>query len=282
MSDPDVQVSAYNTPANTPKSHTRLPSSRRRDKSQLSCNLCRRRKYVSCASVKDMHNYFLSRTSPSVLICSQFRLKCNRESPCSTCSKRGLASSCTYTANVRPSSDAGLRQASRPPDSVQDRIQQLESLVVDLMQKTAPKDSFHEPQITPEAVSPTRSPDGPAKATSTENTTDDTSSRFDYGSMKLSNSGASYVNSAHWAAVLDRIAELKDHFEKEEETHVARRLSDPPYPDLTGPQLLYGCLQYATKEEILASVPTRSVVDRLVSRYFNSFDMSPGQCRASK
>lgn len=215
-----------------------------------------------------------------MLICSQFRLKCNRESPCSTCSKRGLALSCTYTANVTQPSNAGQHQASRPSTSVQDRIQQLENLVVDLMQKTEPKDSIHEPQVTPEAASPIRALDSLAGATPTENTTDDASSQSDYGSMKLSNSGASYVNSAHWAAVLDRIVELKDHFEKEEETQVARRVSDPPYPDSTGPQLLYGCPQYATKEEILASVPARPVVDRLVSRYFNSFDMSPGQCRA--
>ena len=96
--------------------------------------------------------------------------------------------------------------------------------------------------------------------------------------MHLTKSGANYVSNAHWAAVLDGISELKDHFEREEEVQQAgRRLSEQSYPDWTGPQLLYGCLNFASKEEILASVPARPVVDRLVSRYFNSFEMSPGK-----
>lgn len=90
--------------------------------------------------------------------------------------------------------------------------------------------------------------------------------------MQLTRSGASYVNSAHWAAVLDGITELKEHFErKEQDAQSSRRISDPSFPpDRTGPQLLYGCTKLATKEEILASIPARPIVDRLVSRYFNT------------
>lgn len=95
--------------------------------------------------------------------------------------------------------------------------------------------------------------------------------------MKLTTSGVSYVNSAHWAAVLDGIAELKDHFEREDERLLVRCSSEPPKPYLAGPQLLYGCPRYATKEEILAAIPPRPVVDRLISRYFNALDMAPGQ-----
>jgi hypothetical protein len=95
--------------------------------------------------------------------------------------------------------------------------------------------------------------------------------------MQLTSSGTSYVNSAHWAAVLDGIAELKDHFEKEKEMYASIRLLDSSFPDWTGPELVYGCTELPIKEEILASIPTRQVVDRLVSRYFSSFEMSPGQ-----
>ncbi|RYP88804.1 hypothetical protein DL770_004596 [Monosporascus sp. CRB-9-2] len=168
-----------------------------------------------------------------------------------------------------------LQAKERPPATMQDRIQQLESLVVDLMQQTSASHSVQEPGVTPGPPSPILTAGCSAAATLNEDLVDNASPTSDCGSMQLTKSGASYVNSAHWAAVLDGIAEIKEHFEKEEEVQASRRLSEPPYPDWTGPQLLYGCPKIATKEEILASIPARPVVDRLVSRYFNSFEMSP-------
>lgn len=144
------------------------------------------------------------------------------------------------------------------------------------MQKTAPQHSPRDLQPELAAHAPNSAADIPASVDTSENDDDDLVSPSDYGSIKLSTCGVSYVNSAHWAAVLDGIAELKGHFEKEDEQRLAACSSDPPQPDLAGPQLLYGCPKHATKEEILAAVPTRSVVDRLISRYFNALDMAPG------
>ncbi|KAH6652710.1 fungal-specific transcription factor domain protein [Truncatella angustata] len=96
-------------------------------------------------------------------------------------------------------------------------------------------------------------------------------------SVYLTKCGATYVTSAHWAAVLNEIAELKGHFEEAEqrEIHSHPPFEEPPSPGQAGPQLLYGCSRLLTKEEILASIPARPVVDKLVSCYFNSFEMSP-------
>ncbi|CAM1504947.1 Fc.00g025380.m01.CDS01 [Cosmosporella sp. VM-42] len=159
----------------------------------------------------------------------------------------------------------------------QDRIQQLESLVVDLMQQVSGNNSVQEPGVTPGCPSHAHATDSSPEAILNDEPPASIPAVSDHGSMQLTNSGTSYVSSAHWAAVLDGIAELKDRFEEEEEeSQQARcRVSEPSYPDWTGPQLLYGCPKFVTKEEILASVPTRPVVDRLVSRYFNSFEMSP-------
>ncbi|RYO83618.1 hypothetical protein DL764_009438 [Monosporascus ibericus] len=199
------------------------------------------------------------------------RLRCDRQHPCGTCTKRGLGLSCAYASNTSRPIDG----VQRPPATMQDRIQQLESLVVDLMQQTSASHSAQEPGVAPGPPSLILTVDYPAAATPTEDLVDNASPTSDCGSMQLTKSGASYVNSAHWAAVLDGIAEIKDYFEKEEETQASRRLSEHLYPDWTGPQLLYGCPKIATKEEILASIPARPVMDRLVSRYFNSFEMSP-------
>ncbi|KAF2175888.1 fungal-specific transcription factor domain-containing protein [Zopfia rhizophila CBS 207.26] len=224
----------------TARGRARLPSSRRRERPHFSCNLCRQRK-----------------------------LRCDRQYPCGACGQRGLGLSCTYAPNAsRPVGEQRER-------TVQDRIQQLESLVVDLMQRTSASHAGQEPSVTPGPPSPLLTTGHSNDATKNADFANNTSPASDCGSMQLTSSGASYVNSAHWAAVLDGIAELKDHFEKEEEVPASSRLSDPSFPDWTGPQLLYGCTKLATKEEILASIPTRQVVDRLVSRYFSSFEMSP-------
>ncbi|KPM41733.1 hypothetical protein AK830_g4834 [Neonectria ditissima] len=157
---------------------------------------------------------------------------------------------------------------------MQERIQQLETLVVDLMQKTAPTRSGE--NLIAAAEHPVTMENVVAPG-SNEDIAGVDSPSSECGSMQFSQSGASYVNSAHWAAVLDGIADIKDHLEDEKEGEVldGSELPNPDHPEWTGPQLLYGCPRLATKEEILASIPPRPVVDRLISRYFNSFEMSP-------
>lgn len=171
--------------------------------------------------------------------------------------------------------------------TVQDRIKHLEGLLVHLM-RSQQTDSpgrgraSSGPQ-TPEASTLSERQKGIAPTAPDASSSPTTS---DCGSIHLTKAGASYVNSAHWAAVLDGIAELKGHFEEEEEEeeqdveHMGNQsahLEATPAPGPSGPQLLYGCPPTVTKEEILASMPPRPVVDQLVSCYFNSFEMSPGQ-----
>ncbi|EXK85231.1 hypothetical protein FOQG_10882 [Fusarium oxysporum f. sp. raphani 54005] len=214
-------------PGKTPQGRARLPSSRPREKPQLSCNLCRRRK-----------------------------LRCDRQRPCSSCVQRELGLSCTYASDRVTGGDA----AHQPRVTTQDRIRHLESLVFDLMQQSSVNQGQHGGGT-------------PCSPVDTAVTTP-----ADYGSMQSTGGGANYVGSSHWAAVLDGIAELKDHFDNEEEaSHPDVQIVESPAADMTGPQLLHGCPKPASKDEILSSILTlsRPVVDRLVSRYFNSFEMSP-------
>jgi hypothetical protein len=73
-----------------------------------------------------------------------------------------------------------------------------------------------------------------------------------------------------------KIAELKDDFESDaidgEESEM-----DPSTLELEGPELLFGKNKNATKEELLAAIPTRPVVDRLMSKYFKTMDMASGR-----
>ncbi|RDW63790.1 C6 transcription factor [Coleophoma cylindrospora] len=107
--------------------------------------------------------------------------------------------------------------------------------------------------------------------------------RSECGSMRVSASEFRYVGGDHWAAILDSIADLKDHFDQEE--HL--RLANTPDPILDYDQhddgllavaphakLLYGCHRpVASRADILAALPPKSAVDRYISRYFNGLDL---------
>ncbi|KAI0843610.1 hypothetical protein F5Y06DRAFT_284057 [Hypoxylon sp. FL0890] len=221
-------------PATSPRQRPLPPPNRRRDKPQLSCNPCRRRK-----------------------------VKCDRQQPCRTCSLRGLTVYCIYP-------DATSRPSDREPHTtVQNRIRELESLVHVLMQRAAPKNSSNVTNQIPADTSVSRAAEG---------SPDPGVEPSDCGTLTNTPAGVSYVDSSHWTALLDGISELKDCFEDTTESASNFQTSIPPQvaPDygLT-PLLLYGNFTQASKEEIMSTLPARIVVDRLVSKFFNSIDLHP-------
>lgn len=171
---------------------------------------------------------------------------------------------------------------------MQDRIKHLENLVLSLMQETAsssltsPSDPL---QLPSEAMyshtDPTPSESGNHEARPPASRTDEiqrqvSPSPSDYGSIRIQKSAISYVSSAHWAAVLDSIAGLRDHFEQDDESHNLD--SDMLQPSFPSPHLLYGwCPPYVNPASILECLPPRAVVDRLVSRYFNIWHTASGK-----
>lgn len=84
----------------------------------------------------------------------------------------------------------------------------------------------------------------------------------DRGKLKLGDSETSYVQSAHWEAILAGIKGVRED--------LATDLDIP-----NGPLLLYGANRQATREEILAAIPPRPVADRLLSDHFNSLEIIP-------
>ncbi|ROW12986.1 hypothetical protein VPNG_04700 [Cytospora leucostoma] len=99
------------------------------------------------------------------------------------------------------------------------------------------------------------------------------SSPPEHGSLRMHSHGAKYVSSVHWAAVLNSISELKDQYEKEEEARMLTHGDCLPLHG-PGPRLLYEPVQ-ANKADILASIPARPVVDRMVARYLNAQGVAP-------
>ncbi|OAA81234.1 fungal specific transcription factor [Akanthomyces lecanii RCEF 1005] len=150
-----------------------------------------------------------------------------RDKPCSNCSSRGLASSCTFPDNSNPpSAPAGTAKAA----SFQDRINHLEGLVVQLLQQDAQPNK--PPPLCAKCSAPLggagdddgphRPPPEPATATantpaaaSTPATTVSSPSRashshpLDVGKLQIDSAKSAYVSSPHWSAVLSGLSELK-------------------------------------------------------------------------
>jgi hypothetical protein len=93
---------------------------------------------------------------------------------------------------------------------------------------------------------------------------DEAASPADPGTLKLHESGTSYVQSVHWEAILTKIRGLKEDL-----------VTDSKAPP--GSHLFYGPNRHATRDEILAAVPPRPVVDRLMALHFDSYIITPCQ-----
>lgn len=239
------------------------------------------------------HNHLKQKRARSQLSCTPCRagkLKCNREHDpaCDQCIKRNRESSCVY---LPPPAK------HKPTQNVKGRIRQLESLVVDLMnrnenvqavgpktdapsrnglysQPTPPSDSDTSPQFNPEGSQESgESPDDVDAATAP------------FGQMKISKNEISYVGESHWGAILNSISDLKKDIEDEDEGE-----SDEDTPEQTmnswrtvpmggvqpyatsGLGFMLGDSTAVTKEQLISSMPEKRVVDRLLSLWFNSPD----------
>ncbi|KAL0932143.1 fungal specific transcription factor [Colletotrichum truncatum] len=109
--------------------------------------------------------------------------------------------------------------------------------------------------------------------------------RSETGSLRVGASQQSYVGGDHWAAILDSIADLKAHFDREEEAKLVEHqdsavtaVEDEGSSEMDSSQrprtmLLYGCRPARSRAEILSGLPPKSAVDRYISRYFNQLDL---------
>ncbi|KAJ4037649.1 hypothetical protein NW760_010036 [Fusarium oxysporum] len=210
-------------------------------------------------------------------------MRCDRQLPCKTCTNRGIGLSCTY--------EVGCTSRGKSKVSVGDRIQQLEELVHSLArQQQTPvvhadslvRESSDPPSQQSISTIPLTTPDEETLVPASKNTPisqskdgTDSPRASEPGSMRLNSYGVgtSYVGSVHWAAVLDSISELRDHYEEQEEARLLAT-NDHLFLHSPGPRLLYEPVQ-TTKADLLASIPARPVVDRMVARYFNTQGVVP-------
>ncbi|SPO04280.1 related to fungal specific transcription factor [Cephalotrichum gorgonifer] len=198
--------------------------------------------------------------------CRFRKSRCDRQQPCSTCSSRGRT--CTYVG--------GDRTAAAP--TLHDRLAHLEKLVLRLRSGS---DNVSGPDLLASTST------GPPVATATEVVPG--IERSDPGSMHVSISELRYIGGEHWAAILEGIADLRGHFDREEEGEnltVVESTLDEETQDgnnnmgsggapLPHALLLYGCptRSGASRAEIIAALPPKDAADRYISRYFDRVDL---------
>ncbi|KAJ4365100.1 hypothetical protein N0V83_008718 [Neocucurbitaria cava] len=177
-------------------------------------------------------------------------LKCDRNQPCKTCVDRGLSLSCTYVRHTAAPLEPKV------PNSVHDRIDQLEKLVTSLMggkETDAGSTLSTMSHLEQSSGDNSEIPSTPDR-------------------VKFSGDTTSYTNSGHWTSILDGISELKEHLDQIPTSASAR---DESQGDILGPDLLFGRQSHATKQELLAALPPRSEADQLIDAYFSSMDTAP-------
>lgn len=185
------------------------------------------------------------------------RLRCDRQQPCYNCYSRSLT--CVY---AQPNAGPNLQPAIIAKSNIQDRLDHLERLVKAIMpDSNNQRASGPEPQETQhenEALT--------AEATKSDH--------LEHGSIHPSASELPYVEGDHWASILDDIADLKIRVDGHVtsnymEGHGVMSKYKSPHA-----LLLYGCPQATSRDEILAGLPPKNVVDRHVSVYFNRLDIA--------
>lgn len=142
--------------------------------------------------------------SPRFLLILMTRLKCDRGQPCETCIRRGLSLSCTYSSE-RP--DRRLPKAM-PSSNVQDRIAQLEKLVISLTSTlntvTRAESNSSDNSIAAEVNVATGALAEDFYETKSSESPHISSILADsFGRISLDNAETNYVDGAHWTSILD-------------------------------------------------------------------------------
>ncbi|MCJ1474311.1 hypothetical protein MMC13_002969 [Lambiella insularis] len=85
-----------------------------------------------------------------------------------------------------------------------------------------------------------------------------------------------YVGEAHWAAILNDIAEVRNYFTEHKKQFEDQWRKVEAHKNLsgvyTGPAFLFGGRSVPPLSELLASLPGKDAVDKMVTRYFNDYD----------
>ena len=186
----------------------------------------------------------------SCTTCRDRKLKCDRQQPCSACTKRGDPPNCEYSSVV-PQKTPKPRTTN---DAAASRLQKLEDMVNGLMQ-SAPVNTF---VATP-----------PDSTTSPQTDTAAYSEMSAGGHLTQQGSKVNYIGGTHWASILESIHEIRSIMDSD----LNDAAPEPAQPSLKADPL-FSQETLITIDQILATLPERHEVDSLVASYFKESFLS--------
>lgn len=196
-----------------------------------------------------------NRQSLSCLPCRIRKLKCDRQAPCETCSKRGDETSCAYSKGHAIGHDR--RRGESRDSEAQLRLQKLEEMVTNLM-RTAKDDS--------DSLFDKMSPQVATADQRFNSLSLPTSDLSPEAQLDMNVSEKHYVSATHWTAILKNIREIQGVLGHDPEDSEEIQ---PPVSS-NGPDIVLDTNQSMTLTDACNSLPPKPTVNKLLSVYFNS------------
>lgn len=198
------------------------------------------------------------------------RLKCDRGHPCDNCAKRNQSQSCQYANPAVRNRTSQARRVTYTGD-IAERVRHLENLVLSL----GARNPGLQNQSADSATIRVAVPDNDGGLSQEIGTP---------GTMHGDQMGTRWFDDTHWQAIMDdvstcgsllsaiklirpKIAELKGCTDAQLRSDLLPNAVEEENYGLT---LFFGLSPSINRSDLLASLPSRPVVDRLVSRYFNT------------
>ncbi|KAL1902715.1 hypothetical protein Sste5346_001158 [Sporothrix stenoceras] len=233
--------------------------------------------------------------------CRISKLKCDRESPCGNCLKKDRIDLCEYAP--RP------KKPVKPAKGMAARLRRLEGMLREMMDDdtaAAAMSSFGvssaellanggngsknggnegQPSLMsilteaeaegydgtgkpiPTSATTSAAVDGNGATAATQNPTPQARGK---GRVVRGQRATTYVGATHFMAMLDDIEDLKAYFEDPQNVPEDEWQDVSPSAGDSPEQLMLGGQQPRSRVELLAVMPPRPIVDRLIVRYFGS------------
>ncbi|KAF2397555.1 hypothetical protein EJ06DRAFT_533158 [Trichodelitschia bisporula] len=224
--------------------------------------------------------------------CRHRKLRCNRGHPCDNCTKRGDLDSCTYASPGQRKKGSPSSNSSGTPDEMQNRIDRLESLVLSLMTNGSQSTGRTAANAALDCVRTSSSISGsssnyPLDVESIKEEIDSPETEGDemdhvakaIGFMKVDNNRNIFASEAHWYSILAEIVEVKAYFSEhkkqyeEQYSRMVERANERHSSFGTG--LFFGVDRPTSAEEIRAAFPPKATTDKLIARFFNTYNYDP-------
>ncbi|SPQ17721.1 2b269531-e530-4eb7-ab25-91184f394da8 [Thermothielavioides terrestris] len=196
--------------------------------------------------------------------CRARKLRCNREKPCHNCTARNEQASCRFRGRKNGPNGSAPGAAEPAAHALRQRIDHLESLVQKLIDRNP-----HAPLPSGGMVC---TPESSHSESGSALSADASDPLHVPGAGKTVTDGVHsvYLGGDDWHVVLEEIRELKQAWSQEDDglsdhSATAPALSHP----VDGSSLLFNQVKPLERIEILATLPPKAEVDRLISYFFD-------------